>query len=75
MLVNYRTYITLIADWLFNLLVKYEIINLTNPVVSKEALETVITTILLILAAVFRKYAGKPIPLLQKKPVAEGGKK
>lgn len=72
-MVNYRTFATLAATALFQWLVSQGIINLTNPLVTKETLEATITTGLLILAAVFRKYAGTAI--FKKKPVIEGGAK
>lgn len=72
-MVNYRTFATLIATAIFTWLTTHGIIDLTNPVVTKETLEAGIITILLILAAIFRKYAGQVI--FKKKTTVEGGAK
>lgn len=61
MLINYRTYTTIMATFAFNWLVKTGIIDLTNPYVTKETLEGIIITLFLIAIGVFRKYAGKKL--------------
>lgn len=70
-MINYRTLTTLAATALFQWLVRIGLIDLTNPVVTKETLEAAITTALLILAAIFRKYAGQAI--FKKKPTTPQG--
>lgn len=72
-MVNYRTFATLAATALFQWLVSIGLINLANPIVTKETLEAAITTALLILAAVFRKYAGQKLLFKKQPKPTEGG--
>lgn len=66
-MINYRTFTTLIATGLFKWLVSTGVIELTNQYITAETLEAAIITALLVLAAIFRKYAGQAI-LSTKKP-------
>lgn len=66
MIINYRTYTSLAATGLFEWLVSKGIITLSNPYINAETLESVIITGGLVLAGVFRKYAGEP--LFKKNP-------
>lgn len=75
MMLNYRTYTTLIAAGLFDWLVKLGVIDLTNPLITKETLEGIVLTLMLILAGLFKKYAGRRLFTKKPQPIAEGGVK
>lgn len=66
MLINYRTILTLLSGVIFEWLTRSGIIafaqvNLGGMTITKESIESAIMTLILIVAAIFRVYAGKKL--------------